>query len=91
MKWLAVVLLLVLVGLQYRLWIGDGSLANIARLNDKIEKQQQENERLKERNRILAAEVQALKNGLDAIEERARTDMGMVKKGETFFMVVDEE
>lgn len=91
MKWLALVLMLVLVGLQYRLWIGDGSLANVARLNDKIDKQQQENERLTERNRVLAAEVQALKNGLNAIEERARTDMGMVKKGETFFMVVDEE
>lgn len=91
MKWLAIVLTLVLLGLQYRLWIGDGSLADVARLNHKIEKQQAENERLQERNGVLAAEVKALKNGLDAIEERARTDMGMIKKGETFYMVVEEE
>lgn len=91
MKWLALALLLVLVGLQYRLWVGDGSLAHVVRLNQKIHKQQQENERLQERNRILAAEVRALKNGSEAIEERARTDMGMVKKGETFYMVIEKE
>ncbi len=91
MKWLILALSLVLIGLQYRLWISDGSLADVVRLNQKIAKQQVENERLQERNRILAAEVRALKNGLDAIEERARTDMGMIKKGETFYMVVEEE
>lgn len=91
MKWLILTLTVLLLGLQYRLWIGDGSLADVVRLNQKISKQQQENERLREHNRILAAEVQALKQGSEAIEERARTDMGMVKKGETFYMVIEEE
>jgi cell division protein FtsB len=91
MKRLALILTVVLLGLQYRLWISDGSLADVARLNQKISKQQAENERLQERNRLLAAEVKALKGGLGAIEERARTDMGMIKKGETFYMVVEED
>lgn len=91
MKWLVLILTLILMGLQYRLWISDGSLADIARLQQKIDKQQVENERLQERNRILAAEVKALRSGSDAIEERARTDLGMIKKGETFYMVVEED
>lgn len=91
MKWLALILTLVLIGLQYRLWISDGSLADVVRLNQKIDKQSADNQRLKERNQLLAAEVDALKNGLEAIEERARTDMGMIKKGETFYMVIDKD
>jgi cell division protein FtsB len=91
MKWLALFLTLVVLGLQYRLWVSDGSLADVVRLKQKIAQQEAENERLKERNRVLAAEVMALKEGSTAIEERARTDMGMIKKGETFFMFVEEE
>lgn len=81
-------LLLIFVYLQYRLWIGDGSMAALVRLEEEIEKQSAENSRLQERNRLLTAEVVALKNNVDAIEERARTDLGMIKKGETFFMVL---
>ena len=91
MKWLIGTLTIVALALQYRLWIGDGSIANVVQLNNAIEKQQAENGRLKERNRLLAADVAALKNGNAAIEERARSDMGMIKEGETFYMVVDEQ
>ncbi|VUD51927.1 Cell division protein FtsB [Thalassocella blandensis] len=91
MKVLVTILIIIVVALQYRLWIGDGSIAHVVRLKDQIEKQQAENQRLKERNRLLAAEVESLKNGTDGIEARARSQMGMIKEGETFFMIVDEE
>ena len=91
MKWLITVLIILFIGLRYRLWIGEGSLAQRAQLQKKIERFQAENETLRERNRILALEVEALKNGLDAIEERAREEMGMIKEGETFYMIVEPE
>lgn len=91
MKWLALVLVVMLLALQYRLWMGEGSIAHVVSLNREIDKQKEENARLRERNRLLAAEVEALKQGVDAIEERARNDMGMIKEGETFFMIVDEK
>lgn len=90
MKWLAIILVVALLALQYRLWMGEGSIASVVSLNREIAKQKEENARLRERNRLLAAEVDALKQGKDAIEERARNDMGMIKEGETFFMIVDE-
>lgn len=88
MKPILTALFLIFVYLQYRLWIGDGSIAALVNLQDEMEKQSAENARLQERNRLLTAEVFALKNNADAIEERARTDLGMIKKGETFFMVL---
>lgn len=60
-------------------------------LQYKVESQQQDNEVLRERNKVLANEVDNLKEGLDSVEERARTDLGMIKEGETFYMVVDKE
>lgn len=88
MKWIIALFILVLAGLQYRLWVSEGSLADVARLESEISEQQAENDRLRERNRIIAVEVDNLKNGLDSIEERARKDIGMIKPNETFFMVV---
>ncbi len=90
MKWLLAVLLAMFLILQYRLWIGEGSLADVARLEREIEQQRLDNEQARERNRQLAVEVEDLKTGLDAIEERARQDMGMVGEGETFFMIVED-
>jgi cell division protein FtsB len=87
-KVLIVALGLVLVGLQYRLWLSDDGMQEASRLRTQIEEQRQENERLRERNRTLAAEVQDLKKGTTAIEERARTDLGMIGKSETFYQVV---
>ncbi|WP_020210927.1 cell division protein FtsB [Gilvimarinus chinensis] len=91
MKWLLAILIVVFFTLQYRLWVGEGSYAHRARLTQEIERQQIENERLRDRNRVLAVEVENLKNGLDVIEERARSDMGMIKEGETFFMTHKEQ
>ena len=89
MKWLIPVLALLLLGLQFRLWVGEGSYAERTRLEREIVRQTHENERLRERNRLLAVEVDNLKNSHEAIEERARQDLGMIKKDETFFMLLD--
>ena len=91
MKFIAAGLLILLVLLQYRLWFGDGSVREVARLQTEIAAQDEQNARLRERNRTLAAEVQDLKKGTTAIEERARTDLGMVGKSETFYQVVSPE
>ena len=91
MKWLLGVLIILLAYLQYWLWIGDGSLAHAHRLEGEIHLQQAENDRMHERNRILDVEVEELKSGLDTIEERARNDIGLIKKDETFFMLLDEK
>jgi len=88
MKYLALALLILLVLLQYRLWFGDAGVREVNRLHAEIEHQRAENEQLRERNRTLSAEVQDLKKGTTAIEERARTDLGMVGPNETFFQVV---
>lgn len=87
MKWLIVILLLLLAALQYRIWYGEGSFAQAAKLERDIKLQQAENDRMHERNRILDVEVQDLKSGADSVEERARNDIGMIKKDETFFMI----
>ncbi|AHY43575.1 cell division protein FtsB [Stutzerimonas decontaminans] len=87
--WLFVVLLLLLGGLQYRLWVGEGSLAQVSSLNKQIADQQGENERLLERNRILEAEVRELKQGMETVEERARQELGMVKEGETLYQLIE--
>lgn len=90
MKWVVLVLLLLLGFLQYRLWVGEGSLAQIAQLKRDIQKQQLENAHLRSRNQALAAEIEALKKGT-SIEDRARRDMGMIRKDETFVLIVDEQ
>ena len=83
--WIFILLSLLLAGLQYRLWMGDGSLAQAAELTRQIAEQHAENERLLERNRLLQAEVMELKEGMDTVEERARHELGMVKPGETLY------
>jgi cell division protein FtsB len=89
MKNLLLLLLLLLVYLQYQLWFGDGSLQDVWELHQDVELQRLENVELRERNAALQAEVTDLQQGLDAIEEHAREDLGMVKKGETFYQVVE--
>ena len=91
MRGLIALLLLLLAVLQYRLWVGDGSLVEVWRLTERVRAQEHENEALSQRNRLLEAEVRDLKEGLDAIEERARHELGMIKKGEVFYLVVEEE
>ena len=77
-----------LLALQYRLWVSPNGVRDLWRTESAIESQRAENEKLRERNRRLAAEVRDLKEGRAAIEERARTDLGMIGKDETFFQVV---
>ncbi|MBL4794748.1 MAG: septum formation initiator family protein [Pseudomonadales bacterium] len=72
-----------------QLWVGEGSVAHIWQLNDAIEDQRQVNQVLIGRNELLMAEVSALQNGVDALEERARLDLGMIKPNETFFQIID--
>lgn len=87
--WVFVVLLALLAGLQYRLWVGDGSLAQVRELKQQIVDQQGENEQLQERNRILEAEVMELKSGMETVEERARHELGMLKEGETLYQLAE--
>jgi cell division protein FtsB len=81
-------LLLALLAMQYRVWVSPDGMRDVWRLEQAIKVQTEENDRLKERNSTLAAEVRDLKEGRAAIEERARTDLGMVGNNETFFQVV---
>jgi cell division protein FtsB len=83
------VLLAMLVLLQYPLWFGNGGVFAVWRLHREIAAQQKENDQLKERNRTLEAQVNDLKQGLEVIEGRARSELGMVKKGEAFYQVID--
>ncbi|MBI2780044.1 MAG: cell division protein FtsB [Gammaproteobacteria bacterium] len=89
MKALVAGLIVLLVFLQYKLWLGEGSLNEIWQLHQAIDAQTRENAALKERNAALDAEVKDLKHGLDAIEERARAELGMIKKDETFYRIVE--
>ncbi len=89
MKILPVALLLILLALQYRLWVGDGSVAELRRLEAEVEQQRMENAALLQRNQMLEVEVLDLKNGLEAVEERARSELGMVKEGETFYLILE--
>ena len=82
-------LLIILVGLlQYRLWLGENNLSQYMNLQKQIASQQESNNKLIARNQVLIAEIIDLKSGTEAIEERARNELGMVKEGETFYRVV---
>ena len=90
MKGIVAILFVLLGLLQYKLWVGDGSLSEVWHLKQKIGTQETENQALRQRNQHLEAEVLDLKEGLDAAEERAREELGMVKRGEVFYLVVEE-
>ena len=89
MNKLVILLLRRRVDLQYKLWFVEGSLQDVRDLHQAVEQQREENLQLRERNDALDAEVRDLQQGLDAIEEHAREDLGMVKEGETFYQVVE--
>jgi cell division protein FtsB len=88
MRWLLIALAAIVLLLQYRLWVSDDGVREVARLTEAVATQHAENERLTERNSQLAAEVRDLKSGMAALEERARSELGMVARGETFYQVV---
>ena len=89
MKPAIVILLTLLVALQHQLWLGDRGMPGVHRLEAAIEAQLEENARLEARNRRLAAEVHDLKEGLEAVEERARSDLGMIGRDETYYQLVE--
>lgn len=88
MRWLAAALLAALLLLQYRVWLSGDGVREVLRLRAEVASQLQQNARLAERNRELAGEVRDLKQGYAAIEERARSDLGMIAGNETFYQVV---
>ena len=88
MKWLALSLLAVVLALQYRLWMSDDGVRELARLSAAVDRQKSENEELEARNQQMVAEVSDLKAGMAAIEERARSELGMIGRNETFYQVV---
>lgn len=83
-------LLLLLVLIQYGLWAGQSSLGAYIELKDTVAQQKKENERHKQRNKVLYAEINDLRNGKEAIEERARNELGMIREGEIFYRVIVE-
>jgi cell division protein FtsB len=88
MKWLAGALLTVVLLLQYRLWLSNDGVRELSRLSESVEHQQSDNAELEDRNEQLVAEVADLKAGMAAIEERARSELGMIGRNETFYQVV---
>ena len=91
MRNFAIILVVLLLGLQFKLWNGDGGILEVLSLKDRIAHQKKKNVDLTERNEALGAEVKDLKVGLSAIEERARVELGMIRKDETFYQVVDPD
>lgn len=89
--WPFVVLAAVLALLQAKLWFGQGNWRQVVELRGQVAAQKTENGELLRRNKALAAEVKDLKSGVDAVEERARNEMGMIKPGETFYRVIDPD
>jgi cell division protein FtsB len=87
-KWLAIALGVVIAILQYRLWLSDSGVREMARMQDAVSQQRGQNGVLAERNRQLAAEVRDLKTGMAALEERARSELGMIANNETYYQVV---
>jgi cell division protein FtsB len=91
LRLVALILLALLLALGVKLWAGEWGLREITRLKAQIEEQKAENAQLKQRNDTLAADVEDLRNGRDAIEERARTELGLIKPDEVFYQVVEPE
>jgi cell division protein FtsB len=89
MRWLTLLFVALIALLQYPLWLGKGSWLRVWDLSQQIDKQKDANDTLKARNDTLDAEVRDLKQGYAAIEERARSELGMVKQDEVFYQVMD--
>lgn len=90
MGMLLLLLALLLALLQYKLWFGNGGQREVGALHAQVAQQQAENLKLQQRNEALKAEVEDLKSGEAAVEERARSELGMVKPGETFYRVIED-
>ncbi|MBB3061736.1 FtsB family cell division protein [Microbulbifer rhizosphaerae] len=91
MRWLLAILTAILLVTQYRLWVGEGSLAEVARLKRQLAEQRGKNTALERENRQLLREVRSLKEGTDGVEAKARYDLGLIEEGETLFIFLDPE
>ena len=90
MRSLSIIFIVLIVLIQYPLWAGRGGWYNVFQLSSEYQAQKEINVELKKQNDALRAEVNDLKNGTDAIEEKAREELGMVKKGEIYFQVINK-
>ena len=90
-RWTAVFLIVLLVALQYRLWFGKNSLADLSFKQDQIKILTQQNANLQQRNQLLRADINDLQLGLESMEERARNELGLIKQGETFYRILPKE
>ena len=90
MRWLFAALLLLLLVLQYRLWIAEGSLAEQRRLELQVDENTRVNKQLEARNAVLEREVLELKSGNQGLEQRAREQLGLIREGETFYQFEQE-
>ena len=91
MRWVATALLLLLLILQYQLWIGDGSIGQQTELKREIAEQQVKNNQLKARNEVIASEIEVLSNGTEGLEEVARSKLGMIAEDETFYVIPEKQ
>jgi cell division protein FtsB len=91
MKSLVIILAILFIGLQYKLWLEPGGLREVKKLQQKIATQQNQNTQLAQKNATLLAEVDDLKKGQAAIEEHARNDLGMVKPGEVYYQIIQKK
>lgn len=89
MRSMWIILVLALIGLQYKLWLGDGNVKEWRALEQKNAEQERINEKLRARNLALSSDIEELKSGDQALEEKARADLGMVKSDETFYQLVE--
>lgn len=88
MRLISLLLIVFFALLQYRLWFGKHSVPDYLALKDEMQRQISSNNTLKQRNKLLYADIDDLKSGVEAIEERARNELGMIKEGETFFRII---
>jgi len=91
MRFVTTVLFVFLLMLQYRLWFGKNSVPDYLSLKEEVIRQEGVNDKLKQRNKLLYADTDDLKLGVEAIEERARNELGMIKEGETFFRIIPNQ
>jgi len=89
MRRISLILVALILLLQYPLWLGKGGWLKVWDIGQQVEAQKQINQQAQMRNAVLDAEVRDLKQGTDAIEERARSELGMVKRDEVFFQIID--
>jgi cell division protein FtsB len=88
MRAVTLILIVILILLQFKLWLGEGGFTEVARLETRVEEQRQQNDKLFQRNAELQAEVEDLRDRLEAVEERARNELGLIKPEEQFYQVV---